>query len=121
MPASPIPKSMAPPSLLSHIITCKYQFGPPLYRQDTLFTDIGIALNRKTMSSWMIRCADLLEPLYQQLKINLLKQEVIHADETSLNVLQADKQTSYMWLIAAVTTLSRATLTLCYMTIITVV
>ncbi len=98
MPATPIPKSMATPSLLSHIITCKYQFGLPLYRQETLFSDIGVGLNRKTMSSWMIRCADLLEPLYQRLKVSLLEQEIIHADETPLKVLKADKLTSYMWL-----------------------
>ncbi|QIR14643.1 IS66 family transposase [Shewanella aestuarii] len=98
MPATPIPKSMATPSLLSHIITCKYQFGLPLYRQETLFSDIGVMLNRKTMSSWMIRCADLLEPLYQRLKVSLLAQDIIHADETPLKVLKADKPTSYMWL-----------------------
>lgn len=32
MPASPIPKSIATPSLLSHIIGNKYQFAMPLYR-----------------------------------------------------------------------------------------
>ncbi|MGX9463637.1 IS66 family transposase, partial [Shewanella sp. A14] len=64
----------------------------------TLFADIGIELNRKTMSSWMIRCADLLEPLYQRLKVSLLEQDIIHADETPLKVLKADKLTSYMWL-----------------------
>ncbi len=79
IPATPIPKSMATPSVLSHIITCKYQFGLPLYRQETLFADIGVTLNRKTMSSWMIRCADFLEPLYQRLKVSLLEQDVIHA------------------------------------------
>ncbi|QDF67598.1 IS66 family transposase [Shewanella sp. SNU WT4] len=98
MPATPIPKSMATPILLSHIITCKYQFGLPLYRQETLFAEIGVALNRKTMSSWMVRCADLLEPLYQRLKVSLLEQDIIHADETPLKVLKADKLTSYMWL-----------------------
>jgi len=51
IPATPIPKSMATPSLLSQIISCKYQFGLPLYRQETLFSDIGIELSRQTMSS----------------------------------------------------------------------
>jgi transposase len=31
-PLSPIPKSIATPSLLSQIITSKYQYGLPLYR-----------------------------------------------------------------------------------------
>ena len=98
MSATVIPKSIATPSLLSQIITCKYQFGLPLYRQETLFADIGIELSRQTMSSWMLRCAELLSPLYQHLKEVLLSQAVIHGDETPLNVINADKATSYMWL-----------------------
>ena len=98
MPATAIPKSIATPSLLSQIIMCKYQFGLPLYRQETMLGDIGIELSRQTMSSWMLRCADLLSLLYQRLKDVLLSQPVIHGDETPLNVINADKATSYMWL-----------------------
>ena len=97
MPATAIPKSMATESLLSQIITCKYQFGLPLYRQETLFSDIGIELSRQTMSSWMLRCAALLEPLYKCLKVALLAEPAIHADETPLKVINAEKATSYMW------------------------
>jgi len=97
MPATPIPKSMATASLLSQIITCKYQFGLPLYRQETMFSDIGIELSRQTMSSWMLRSAQLLEPLYCLLKETLLAEPAIHADETPLKVIKAEKTTSYMW------------------------
>ena len=96
MPVTPIPKSIATPSLLSQIITCKYQFGLPLYRQETLFSDIGIALSRQTMSSWMLRCSELLMPLYMRLKEELLAKPAIHADETPLTVINAEKTTSYM-------------------------
>lgn len=95
--ATPIPKSIATPSLLSQIITCKYQFGLPLYRQETLFSDIDIQLSRQTMSSWMLRSAQLLEPLYMRLKDVLLAEPAIHADETPLKVIRAEKATSYMW------------------------
>jgi len=98
MPVTPIPKSIATASLLAQIISHKYQFGLPLYRQETLFGDIGVELNRKTMSSWIIRCSELLEPLYLTLKQTLLSQGVIHADETPINVLNSDKTKSYMWL-----------------------
>lgn len=98
MPATPIPKSIATPSLLSQIITCKYQFGLPLYRQEAMLADIGIELSRQTMSSWMLRCGELLLPLYQRLKEALLLQSAIHADETPLHVINAEKATSYMWL-----------------------
>jgi len=97
MPATPIPKSIATPSLLSQIISCKYQFGLPLNRQETMFADIGLELSRQTMSSWMLRSAQLLEPLYMRLKEVLLAEPAIHADETPLKVIKAEKATSYMW------------------------
>jgi transposase len=97
MPATPIPKSIATSSLLSQIISCKYQFGLPLNRQETMFSDIGLELSRQTMSSWMLRSAQLLEPLYVRLKEILLAEPAIHADETPLKVIKAEKATSYMW------------------------
>jgi transposase len=96
MPATPIPKSMATPSLLSQIIACKYQFVLPLYRQETIFSDIGIELSRQTMPSSMLRSAQLLEPLYLRLKEYLLAEPAVHADETPLKVNKAEKATSYM-------------------------
>ena len=98
VPVNPIPKSIATPSLLSQIIVHKYQFALPLYRQETLFKQYGIELSRKTLSSWMLRCAELLEPLMSQLKQHLRQQPVIHADETTVKVIQDDKVKSYMWL-----------------------
>ena len=37
MPLSILPKSIATPSLLGQIITAKFQYGLPLYRQETMF------------------------------------------------------------------------------------
>ena len=52
VPPSPIPKSFATPSLLSQIISSKYQYSLPLYRQESLFAQHGIALSRQTMADW---------------------------------------------------------------------
>lgn len=49
VPASPIPKGVATGSLLSQIITSKYQYGLPLYRQESMFQQYGIELSRKTI------------------------------------------------------------------------
>lgn len=100
VPASPIPKGMATGSLLSQIITSKYQYGLPLYRQESMFQQYGIELSRKTMADWMMKCSELLIPLYNELRKILLQQAVIQADETTLNVLKEDKSTCYMWLYA---------------------
>lgn len=97
-PTSVIPKGYVTPSLLSQIITSKYQYGLPLYRQEAMFKQYGIELSRKTMAEWIIKTAKLLEPLYERLHQVLLKQPVIQADETTLKVVKEDKSTCYMWL-----------------------
>ena len=96
-PISPIPKSMATASLLAQVITSKYQYALPLYRQEQMFKQFDIDLNRKTLAEWMMRCGDLLEPLYRCMKTELLQQSVIQADETPVQVLNEDKHRCYMW------------------------
>lgn len=98
VPTSPIPKSFATASLISQIITSKYQYGLPLYRLESLFKEYGIVLSRQTMSGWMLKSADLLKALYDKLRQILLQQSVIQADETTLKVIESDKSKCYMWL-----------------------
>jgi transposase len=95
-PRSLLPKSFATETLLANIIVGKYQYALPLYRQESLFQQSGIKLSRTTMARWVVQVSTKLEPLYQALKAELLKQRVIQADETPLNVLKENKQ-AYMW------------------------
>ncbi|MEG1242410.1 MAG: transposase [Oscillospiraceae bacterium] len=75
----------------------------PLYRLEQAFERMGIALKRQTMSSWLIKATRrYLKPVYELLKAHLLKEDILRADETTLQVLQEPgrdaKQKSYMWL-----------------------
>ncbi|MBB1441546.1 IS66 family transposase, partial [Shewanella sp. SG41-4] len=97
MPAMPINKGIATSSLLSQLITSKYQYGLPLYRQEAMFKQYGIELSRQTMSSWIDKSAALFAPLVERLKAELLKQPTLFADETPLKVVKSDKVNSYMW------------------------
>ncbi|WP_275076477.1 IS66 family transposase [Providencia rettgeri] len=97
LPAMPIEKGIATASLLSHLITYKYQYGLPLYRQESMFKQYGIELSRKTMSDWVLKSAQLLTPLYEKLTQVLLAQGILHADETVVNVVKSDKTNHYMW------------------------
>jgi len=81
----------------------KYVNAMPLYRQEKEFERLGIEISRQTMANWVIRCAnDWLEPLYTAMKELLRNREVIHADETVLQVLKEPNKkpqsNSYMWL-----------------------
>jgi len=96
-PASPIPKGIATASLLAYILISKYQYALPLYRLEQMFANHGIDLSRKTMADWVIRCAELLRPLFDYLKNTQLKQPIVHADETPVQVIHNDKEKSYMW------------------------
>jgi transposase len=97
VPDTLFPKSMATPSLVAQIISAKMHYGLPLYRQEKMFSEAGIELSRQTMSRWLMSCADKLEPLLALMKTELLKQPVLWADETTLDVLEVDKSTCYMW------------------------
>jgi len=98
VPASPIPKGIATSSLLSQLITSKYQYALPLHRQESMFKQHGIELSRQTMSDWILKSAKLFEPLLKRLRESMLEQPVMHADETPVKVVDSDKAKSYMWL-----------------------
>ena len=98
-----IPGSYATPEAIAHIMTQKFVTGSPLYRQEQEINRKGIHLSRQTMSNWILKATeDYLTPVYEQLHKELLTREVLHADETTLQVLhepgKAPQSESYMWL-----------------------
>jgi transposase len=98
---SPIPKSMATPSLLAQIVTSKFVDGMPLARQENMFARIGIDLPRSTLASWMIRCGELVSPLLEWIAEEIRKSDYVLADETTFQVLKEEGKTaqskSYLW------------------------
>ncbi|MGI6731707.1 MAG: IS66 family transposase [Anaerovoracaceae bacterium] len=103
MPNPAIRNSLASPSMLAHIMSRKYVEAIPLYRQEQQFKRYGINLSRQTLANWIIKASSSwLKPLYEAMHAELIKREVLHADETVLEVLrepgrEATAQ-SYMWL-----------------------
>lgn len=101
LPPQPIPKSNASPGLLAHIAVAKYQDALPLHRQESILQRAGIDLSRQTLARWMIQSANVLQPLHNLLRDQLLAGPVIHCDETVVQVLkEPDKSPashSYMW------------------------
>ena len=97
MPKCVIDKGIATPSLLSFIITNKYQYSLPLYRQSVMLEQFDIELSYKTMSEWMLKCSSFCELIYNYWHQTLLKQDHIFADETTHTVNSVDKANCYMW------------------------
>ena len=52
-------------------------------------------MSRQTMSNWVLRVAeDWLKPVYEELHRRLLQRQVLHADETTLQVLKLEGRTA---------------------------
>ncbi len=95
--------SYASPEAIEHIMTKNFLMGVTLYRQEQELKRNGIQLSRQTMSNWLIKATeDWLEPIYDTLHEMLCLRDVLHADETTLQVLREPGKTaqskSYMWL-----------------------
>lgn len=100
-PVQLIPKSNATAGLLAHIAVSKFADGLPLYRQEKIFSRLGIDLSRAVMAKWMVKAA-----LHCKGLIDLLREEIrggplINIDETPLQVLKeagrSNTSKSYMW------------------------
>ena len=103
MPEPVIKGGFASPETIAHIATQKFMMASPLYRQEQEWRQNGILLSRQTMSNWLIKaCEDWLEPIYEEMKRRLCEHEVLHADETVVQVLKEPgkpaQSKSYMWL-----------------------
>jgi hypothetical protein len=76
--------------------------GLPLYRQEAAFARRGVSLSRQTLANWMLKGGDWLQIIYDRLYELLLKRDILHGDETTLQVLhepgRAATTKSYLWL-----------------------
>jgi transposase len=103
MPAPVVPGSLVSPSAMAFIMTQKYVDGLPLYRQEQQLARLGVELSRQTMANWMLLGSQRwLRLLYDRMHEHLLAQDILHADETTVQVLREPgrlaESTSYMWL-----------------------
>jgi len=104
VPAAVIPGSgIASPSLLAQILNNKYVLALPLYRQEQELKRLSVNVSRQNMANWVIAAHEkYFAGLFKLLHAELLLNEILHADETTLQVLREDgrkaKQKSYVWL-----------------------
>ena len=94
---------VASAGLLAYIAHQKYVLALPLYRQEQEFKRLGLNLSRQTMANWLIYVSTkYLQPIYDALKTELHTRQVLHADETEVQVLcepgKKPQSKSRMWL-----------------------
>lgn len=105
-PTALMPHSPASASAVAYVMFQRVFLGLPYYRQEPLAAQLGLTPPRETMANWCIYCAEhYLLPLYEKLHSLLLKRDVLHADETTCQVLhekgRAADSASYMWIFLA--------------------
>ena len=106
MPVPLLPHSYLSRSLATDVLTRKYADGLPLYRQEQIWKRQGLQLKRGTMANWVIQLSNrYFRRLWKRMKEKLLKQGVIHADETVIQVLKEEGRSptseSRMWVYAS--------------------
>jgi transposase len=93
-PAPPVilPKSMASPSLLAHVIKSKFDLGLPIYRVSQDLKRYRMNLGPGTLGTWVNTVGgEKVVPLINLLGEELLAAAFMHIDETPLQVLRSDK------------------------------
>jgi transposase len=100
-----IPKSLAAPGLLAHVILSKYEDHIPLYRQEKMWQRLGIELARSTLCNWGLLAAQGLQVLAHLQQEELLQLNYVRADETPVQVMEENElrtsKRAYMWLFAS--------------------
>ncbi|WP_033986164.1 IS66 family transposase [Pseudomonas aeruginosa] len=95
-----IDKGLPTTGLLAQVLVAKYLDHLPLYRQEAIFQRAGHAIARSTLAQWVGECGVRLQPLVDALSAELLRQGVLHADETPVAMLKpghGKTHRAYLW------------------------
>jgi transposase len=97
-PSHPIARGRAGPQLLGHILFCKYGLHLPLNRQSETYAREGIELDVSTLADWVGAAAATLMPLVEAIHAHVFAAERIHADGTTVPVLdKGRRRTGRLW------------------------
>jgi transposase len=100
VPSLPIQRGLATPALLAHVLVAKYADHCPLYRQAEIYARAGVELDRSTLADWVGQSARLLRPLVDAVGAHVLAAERVHADDTTVPVLDPGRgstKTGRLW------------------------
>jgi transposase len=82
----PLAKGLCGPGLLAQVITAKFADHTPVHRLAGQLARSGVTLACSTLGDWLSRAADLLAPLVEQMRRQVLRARVIHGDDTKVRL-----------------------------------
>lgn len=86
LPDFAIPGSQFDESIIADTAVNKYSYHLPLYRIEEKMKNEGIPVSRQTLSNLIIRGAEVLKPLYDELKKQILNRGIIFTDDTPVKL-----------------------------------
>jgi transposase len=101
-PARIIEKSLVSDRVVIDTVIAKYSDHLPLYRQSVILErDAGVEITRATLDGWVMRVGELLIPIVDVMRRELLGGTYIQADETPVDVQLHDgrgqNHQAYLW------------------------
>jgi transposase len=101
-PPSVLPGSYADVSLLAGMLVDKFRYHLPLYRQHQRLEAAGITVSRASLTTWVHRAVELVEPVYDAQLASILRGKVIAMDETPIRAGRkkgkpGKMKTAYFW------------------------
>ncbi len=87
-----VEKGLASDAVVMNTVVAKYSDHMPLYRQAVMIErETGIETGRATLDGWVMRVGELLVPVVQSMRRELLAASYLQADETPVPVLETEK------------------------------
>jgi transposase len=97
-----VEKGLASDRVVVETVIAKYCDHLPLYRQERILErEAGVEISRATLDGWVMRVGELLEPVLEAMREDLLRGSYIQADETVVPVQMRDgggaDHQAYLW------------------------
>src|ERR1035437_947812 len=102
VPARIIDKGLVSDRVVIDTVVAKYSDHLPLYRQSVILErEAGVEIGRATLDGWVMRVGELLIPIAEAMRRELLVGSYIQADETTVDVQMHDgrgqNHQAYLW------------------------
>jgi transposase len=97
-----VEKGLASDNVVIDVVVSKYCDHLPLYRQAAILErEAGLEIGRATLDGWVMRVGEMLIPVTEAMRKDLLSAAYLQADETTVPVQMHDRRGSnheaYLW------------------------
>jgi transposase len=97
-----VEKGLASDRVVIETVVAKYCDHLPLYRQEAMLErEAGVEISRATLDGWVMRVGELLQPVVEAMRADLMRSSCIQSDETIVPVQMHDNRgadhPAYLW------------------------